>query len=93
MLNLFKIDDAFTLRGSQIERIRQVLDVARHQIRLGQHEDHDYRLENALIEAEDAIANARALIADAVDAAEAEREASGEADRERQRWLPFYHAA
>jgi hypothetical protein len=36
---------------------------ARDQIWLGQHEPIDYRMEAALVEAEEAIANARALVA------------------------------
>jgi hypothetical protein len=63
MLKLFNYSDVFTLTGDQIDRIKQVLDIARDQIWLGQHEPIDYRMEAALVEAEEAIANARALVA------------------------------
>jgi hypothetical protein len=93
MLKLFANSDVFTLTGDPIDRVQQVLDVARHQIRLGQHAPIDYRMEAALAEAEEAIANARALVADAIEAAQADKEASGEAEHERQAWLPLYRAA
>jgi hypothetical protein len=93
MLKLFNDSDVFTLTGDPIDRIQQVLAVARHQVRLGQHASIDYRMEAALVEAEEALANARALVADAIEAAQAEKEETGEADRERQAWLPFYRAA
>jgi septal ring factor EnvC (AmiA/AmiB activator) len=65
MLGLFKNADVVTLRGTQIDRVQQALDVARHQVELGQLEADDYRLEDALVEAEGALARARAAVANA----------------------------
>jgi hypothetical protein len=78
--------DTVMLSGDPLERARLALDAAREQIRRGQQEADDYRVEGALVDAEDAIDIARARIA---DAAEAEREAaeeSGLAERRRQAW-------
>ena len=59
MLNLFGHSDVFTLTGSHLNRVQQVLQVARRQIALAQNEATDYRMEDALVEAEAAIAEAR----------------------------------
>jgi hypothetical protein len=85
--------DILTLSGDQIDRIDQVLVAASHQIQVGQSQADDYRVEDALIEAEEAVDSARAKIADAVEAVRDDQEASGEAERERQTWHPAYHAA
>jgi hypothetical protein len=75
--------DTVMLSGDPLDRARHALDVAREQVRRGQEETADYRVEDCLVEAEDAIDTAPART---VDAAEAEREAaenSGAADRQR----------
>jgi hypothetical protein len=89
MLNLFNRAHVFTLTGGHVNRVQQVLRVAEYQIALAQNEASDYRME----EAEAAIATARGLVVDAIDAARAEKEASSEAERERPAWLPLYRAA
>jgi multidrug efflux pump subunit AcrA (membrane-fusion protein) len=85
--------DTVMLSGDPLDRARQALDVAREQILRGQEEAADYRVEDCLVEAEDAIDTARARTA---DAAEAEREAakdSGAADRQRLAERPIYRPA
>jgi hypothetical protein len=81
------------LSGDPLDRARQASDVARDQVRRGQEETADYRVEDCLVEAEDAIETARVRTA---DAAEAEREAaedSGAADRQRLAERPIYRPA
>jgi len=80
--------DVVTLSGDPIERAQQVLDVARHQIRLGQHQTDDSRVEEALGEAEEAVDTARAHVTDAVEVNLEGEEASGAAERKRAAWRP-----
>jgi hypothetical protein len=80
------------LTGDPLNRAQQALEAAREQIRRGQEETADYRVEDCLVAADDAIDTARARTA----AAEAEREAaeeSGAADRQRQAERPIYRPA
>jgi hypothetical protein len=67
MLNLFGHSDMFTLTGSHVNRVQQVLRVAQYQIALAQDEVTDYRMEDALVEVGAAIAAARGLVADAIE--------------------------
>ena len=84
--------DALTLSGDQFDRIDQVLLAASHQIKVGQAGADDYRIEDALIDAEEAVDLARARIADALQAVRQDQEESGEAEKERQSWRPAYNA-
>jgi hypothetical protein len=85
--------DPVMLSGDPLVRARLALDVAREEIRRGQEETADYRVEDCLVEAEDAIETARARTA---DAAEADREAAEDscaADRQRLAERPIYRPA
>ena len=84
--------DIITLSGDPIERAQQVLDVARHQVRLAQNGSETYQVEDALNEAEEAVDTARAHVADAVEAnLEAEQEA-GKAAQGRRASLPTHRS-
>jgi hypothetical protein len=80
--------DTITLSGDRIDRVQQGLDVARHQIGLGQHETADSRMEDALVNAEGEVNMARADVADAVDDIHDDREVAGEVERKRQKARP-----
>jgi hypothetical protein len=86
------VPDAFTLSGDPINRARQALDFARHQVRVAQ-AAADWRLEEALTEAEEAIGEQLARIDGALADAEAEAEESGAAERQRRACYSRYQAA
>jgi len=90
MMKRLNEPDIVTLSGDQIDRIQQTLDVARHQIRLGQHETDNDQVEDALIEAEEAVDTARARVADAVEAIREDEEEIGKSEQQRQAWRPVY---
>jgi hypothetical protein len=75
--------DTLMLSGDPLDRAQQALEVARDQILRGREETADYRVEDCLVEAEDAIATARARTADAAEADREAAEESGAADRQR----------
>jgi hypothetical protein len=50
-------------------------------------------LQDALVEAEEAIVDTLARLRDAADDERSEAEGSGEADCQRRAWFPVYHAA
>jgi hypothetical protein len=79
---------ALTLSGDRLDRIEQALAVAAQQITLGQADVDDYRIEDALLIAQEALDSARTRIANAVEAVREDQEASGEAERQRQKWRP-----
>jgi hypothetical protein len=85
--------DTVTLSGDPLERAQQVLDVARHQIRLGQNQTDNYHVEDALNDAEEAVDTARAEVGNAVEAIRDEEEESRAAERKRQKWRPVYRPA
>ena len=84
--------DTLTLSGNQIDRIQQTLDVARHQIRLGQHETDNAQVEGALLDAEEADDTARARVADAVEAIRQDEEEAGQSEQKRQACRPIYRS-
>jgi hypothetical protein len=86
------VPDTFTLSGDSVRRVRQALEVARHQIRVAW-ADADWRLEDVLIDGEEAIADQLARIDAAVAEAEADAEESGEAERQRRAYYSRYQAA
>ena len=65
----------------------------RQQVRRGQKETAEYRVEDALVEAEDAIDTARARTADAAEADREAAEASGAAEGQRRAARPIYRPA
>jgi hypothetical protein len=69
--------DTVILSGKRLDQMQTSLDVARHLIKLGQHEADNYRLESALDKAEAAVDRARGFIADAVEAIRDDKEGSG----------------
>jgi len=77
-----------TLSGDPLERALQALEVAREQIRRGQQEADDYRVEAALVDAEDAVDQARANVGNAAEAELEAAEESGVAERNRRAWRP-----
>jgi hypothetical protein len=85
--------DTVMLSGDPLDRAQQALDIARQQVRRGQKVTADYRAEDALVEAEDAIDTARARTADATEAEREAAEASGAADRQRLAARPLYRPA
>lgn len=87
------MDDIVTLAGDPLARITQALQVAKHQLRLGQTALPGRHLEDALVDVEQAIADALARIRDAVDDDHADDEETGQADRQRQAWYSPYRAA
>jgi hypothetical protein len=86
------VPDTFTFSGDPVSRVRQALEIARHQIRVAW-ADADWRLEDVLIDGEEAIADQLARIDAALADAEADAEASGEAERQRRAYYSRYQAA
>lgn len=78
--------DTVMLSGDPLDRARQALDVAREQVRRGQEETADYRVEDCLVE------TARARTADAAERGTA-AEDSGAADWRRLAERPIYRPA
>ncbi len=85
--------DTVMLSGDPLDRAQQALEVARDQILRGQEETADYRVEDCLVEAEDAIATARARTAAAAEADREAAEDSGAADRQRRAERPIHRPA
>jgi hypothetical protein len=86
------VPDTFALSGDPVNRVRQALEIARHQIRVAW-ADADWRLEDVLIDGEEAIADQLARIDAALADAEADAEESGEAERQRRAYYSRYQAA
>jgi hypothetical protein len=81
--------DVFTLKGDPLSRAMAALLVARQQVRLAYADTSSWRGETALSEVEDEIGVLLSRIEGAADDDAAEAEASGEADAQRQAWLPL----
>ncbi len=85
--------ETITLTGNEIDKTQQILDAARQQVRTAWAETDEVRMEDALTEAEEAVDTARASVAQGLEAVQDDREASGEAEGEREKWRPNYHPA
>jgi hypothetical protein len=80
--------DIITLTGDYESRIAQLLQLARQQARLAQR-GAGPRLEDALTELEDALSDHLGALDRAIEDDNADAEASGRADRERDAWHPL----
>ncbi len=87
------MSDTVTLSGDPLNRIRQALQAAQHQVRAGQTALGGWHLEDALLEAEEAVSTALARINAAVEEDQDEAQDSSEAERRQRSWLPTYRAA
>jgi hypothetical protein len=87
------VSDAFFLSGEHLDRLRQALQVARHQARIASSAGYGRNVTDILSQIEDAVSDQLAQINSAVDDDDAEAEESGEAERERRSWFPIYRAA
>jgi hypothetical protein len=85
--------DMFSLSGDRLDRLRQALGVAVHQVRVAQDSGYGHHVEDALTEIEEAIGSHLARMEIAVEDDKADAEESGEAERERRSWFPRYRAA
>jgi hypothetical protein len=82
------VPDTFTLSGDCESRVAQLLRFARHQARVTQ-TGAAPRMQDALTGREDAISDHLAAFDNAAADDKADAEAWGEAERERQAWLPL----
>ena len=82
------VPDTFSLSGDYESRVAQLLSIARHQARVAQVAAAP-RMQDALVELEDAISDHLAALDNAAEDDKADAEASGEAERERQAWRPL----
>ena len=80
--------DPFSLSGDYEGRVAQLLSITRHQARVAQVAAAP-RMQDALVELEDAISDHLAALDNAAEDDKADAEASGEAERERQAWRPL----
>ena len=80
--------DTFSLAGDYESRVAQLLSITRHQARVAQVAAAP-RMQDALVELEDAISDHLAALDNAAEDDKADAEASGEAERERQAWRPL----
>ncbi len=87
------VSDTFFLAGDPLDRLREVLLVARHQARVAQNAGYGRHVEDALVEVEETITDQLAKIINAAEDDCAEADETGEAERERQSWFPRYRAA
>jgi hypothetical protein len=83
-----QVPDTFTLSGDYEQRLRQVLEIARHLARVAQGPAYR-RMQDALAELEDALSDHLAAIDTAADDDKAEAEDSGGAERERRAYWPL----
>ena len=84
-------DHSASLPDNPLDRAMQLLGLAREQLERAQGGAGTH-LEDALVEAEDAIDEQQAKIAAARTDDDDEAEATGEADRRRSAWFPTYRA-
>jgi hypothetical protein len=63
--------------------------MARNQIQLGEQETDNGWVDEALVEAEEAVDTAQARVIDAAEAVRMEDEESGKAERRREAWRPL----
>jgi hypothetical protein len=80
--------DTFSLSGDYESRVAQLLSITRHQAKAAQVAAAP-RMQDALVELEDAISDHLAALDNAADDDKADAVASGEAQRERQAWRPL----
>jgi hypothetical protein len=78
----------FTLSGGDVARLAQLLEFARHQARLARTSAAP-RMQDALVELEDALSDHLADLRNAAEDDKADAEDSGEAERERRAWRPL----
>jgi hypothetical protein len=78
----------FTLSGDRENRVAQLLRLAQHEARSAQ-ATATPRLQDALVDLEDALSDQLALLSDAADDDRADVESSGAAERERRAWHPL----
>ncbi len=81
--------DIFTLRGDPVRRTIAALKVARDQVRLALQDTSSWRMEAALADIEDEIADQLALITKAADDDAADVETNRGLETTRQAWLPL----
>ena len=79
--------DTFSLSDYE-SRVSQLLSITRHQARVAQVAAAP-RMQDALVELEDAISDHLAALDSAAEDDKADAEASGKAERERQAWRPL----
>ena len=80
--------DTVLLSGDYESRVAQLLSIARHQARVAQGVAAP-RMQDALVELEDAISDHLVALDNAAEDDKADAEASGEAERKRQAWRPL----
>jgi hypothetical protein len=83
-----EVHDTFTLSGDHEHRVEQLLEFARHAARVAQ-SGAAPRMQDALVELEDALADHLAALSNAAEEDKEDAEASGEAERGRQAWRPL----
>jgi hypothetical protein len=82
------MQETLTLTGDHESRLAQLLRVAQQEARSAQRTANP-RMEDALIEVENVLADQLATLALATEDDAAEAEASGTAERERRAWRPM----
>jgi hypothetical protein len=92
MTNQALVPNTFSLSGEHLGRLRQALNIARHQARVAQAGGYGRHVEDVLTDIEEAITGHLAQIENAVDDDTAEAEESGEAERARRANFPHYEA-
>jgi hypothetical protein len=80
--------DTFTLNGDSLQRARQALKVAEHQIRVAQAGGYGRHVIDALTLAEEAVGTQAVLLQEALEDDRAEAE-----ERDSAAWFPRYRAA
>ena len=85
------VSDTFTLSGELLDRVRQALEIAANQIRVAEGGGYGRHVDDALIQAEEAINAQAVLLQDALDDDRAEAEELDSVTR--QSWFPRYRAA
>jgi hypothetical protein len=93
MATALEQSNRITLTGDTLTRIRQVLAVARQQLRTGQQVLDGRHIADALVEAEEKLGAVAITLRRAVEANKDDVEASGAMERQRQAWYPVYRAA
>jgi hypothetical protein len=81
-------EETVTLTGTYESRVAELLRAARHQARLAQAGARP-RMQDALVELEDALSDQLGALESAAEADLADAEETGEAERIRQSWRPL----
>jgi hypothetical protein len=92
MSSQIRVSDTFTLSGERINRLKQALRVAEHQVHVAQG-GYGRHVEDALADIEEAITDHLARIENALDDDSAEAEEPSEAEHERHAYCSRYRAA